>query len=92
MGHPIGDLDQILGAFANERPTFWRELKSPDPEQLIAMIVKKKGRQYLEDRRVVIVCWILDEKVHIEWCSEEDYPEICRRYAFMRTSRFDHRQ
>jgi hypothetical protein len=39
------------------------------------MIRQAKERLYPDDRRVVIVCGMRGENVHVEWCEEKDYPE-----------------
>jgi hypothetical protein len=39
------------------------------------MIRQAKEKLYPDDRRVVIVCGMRGENVHVEWREEKDYPE-----------------
>jgi hypothetical protein len=73
LGHPLDGYERALAAFETERPSLWRELKSRSAEDLIAFAEKEKMRLWSDDRRVILVCGILDGKVHVEWCYESDY-------------------
>jgi len=73
LGHPLDGYERALAAFETERPSLWRELKSRSAEDLIAFAEREKMCLWSDDRRVILVCGILDGKVHVEWCYESDY-------------------
>jgi hypothetical protein len=33
-------------------------------------------QRYPEDIRVIVVCGMRDDNVHVEWCNEKDYPQV----------------
>lgn len=57
----------VLQAFENSNPGFWSELRSSDPEGLIAELVTYKEQHYGHDNRQLVVCGIRGDKVHVEW-------------------------
>ena len=73
LGHRVDGYERALATFETERPSLWRELKSRSPEDLIAFAESEKMGLWSDDRRVILVCGILDGKVHVEWCYESDY-------------------
>jgi len=79
LGYGARGYDVLLDKFVESRPELWSELRSSDPQVLVAAAAEAKVRLYPDDRRVVLVCGIRDDRVHVEWCDSKDYPEAVRR-------------
>jgi len=75
LGHDVDGYQKILRRFIDSRPQLWFELQSSDPQVLIDAARQAKLRLYPGDRRIVLVCGIPNDRVHVEWCEEQDYPE-----------------
>ncbi len=78
LGHETDGYDKVLQNLVASRPALWSELRSSEPEALIESVRQTKMRLYPNDRRVVLVCGIPNERIHVEWCDERDYPEAVR--------------
>ena len=50
-----------------DNPALWNELKSNDVGQMIDELVNYKKCRYPNDRRRILVCGILDSKIHVQW-------------------------
>ena len=74
LGHDIRPYRELLKFFLRSNPNLWSELRSHDAESLIEILRCVKEKRYPMDRRVVIVCGMRGENVHVEWCEEKDYP------------------
>jgi hypothetical protein len=74
LGLDTQDYKGVLKAFLRSNPNLWSEFRSPNAETLIEMLRQAKEERFLADRRVIIVCGMREENVHVEWCKEEDYP------------------
>ena len=48
-------------------PALWNELKSNDIDAMIDELAKYKKTHYPDDRRRILVCGMVDDKVHVEW-------------------------
>ena len=70
--HPQPDYAQVLRAFTQSRPDLWDELTAREPDKLIEELVRYKNDRYPDDGRVVIVCGMREEKVHIEWVEPSE--------------------
>jgi hypothetical protein len=78
LGFGVDGYEVILRQFVESRPQLWSELRSSDPHVLIEAAYDAKLSLYAADRRVVLVCGIRDERVHVEWCEEQKYQEAVR--------------
>ena len=78
VGHANPGYMMILQAIEREEPELWLQLRSRDCESMIALICAEKLRLYPNDRRVVLVCGIPKERIHVEWCEEEDFTAASR--------------
>lgn len=67
LGYPEFEYEHLLEAFGAERPSFWQELKSNDPEYLISLAEKEKLYFWPDDRRVIVVCGMRAGNVRVEW-------------------------
>ena len=67
LGYPEFEYEYLLESFEAERPSFWQELKSNDPEYLISVAEKEKLRFWPHDRRVIVVCGMRAGNVRVEW-------------------------
>jgi len=74
LGHETEGYEKLLKVFLRSNPKLWSELTSPDPEKHIESMRQLKLLRYPADVRVIVVSGIIDEKVHVEWCAEKDYP------------------
>jgi hypothetical protein len=75
LGHNNKPYRQLFKVFLRSNPNLWSEFRSRDAEWLIEMIRQAKEKLYPDDRRVVIVCGMRGENIHVEWCEEKNYPE-----------------
>ena len=67
LGYPEFEYEYLLESFEAERPSFWQELKSNDPEYLISVAEKEKLKFWPHDRRVIVVCGMRNGNVRVEW-------------------------
>jgi hypothetical protein len=58
---------ELLRQFEASNRLLWQELKSDNPEALISELVAYKQLYYPADRRHLIVCGMVGDKVHVEW-------------------------
>jgi len=70
LGHDFQNYAQGLRELAQSRPSFWRELRSSDPEVLIEKVQKAKLASYPTDRRIVVLCASQEGRFRVEWCEE----------------------
>ena len=54
-------------AIEAENPALWNELKANDSDALIDELVQFKKAHYPDDRRRILVCGFVKDKVHVEW-------------------------
>ena len=78
LGYPLIGYELVLATLEVDRPSFWQELKARNAAELIALAETQKARLWSDDRRVILVCGIVDEKVHVEWCYESEY-EVAKK-------------
>lgn len=64
---PAKTYPSFLAELENVYPEFWRELKSKNPEEIIAGLVAYKEQHYLCDTRKIVTCSSFDQKVRVEW-------------------------
>jgi len=74
LGHTVAAYKDLLAVFLRSNPDLWSELRARNPEALIEIMRLAKEQRYSADRRVVVVCGMRGENVHVEWCDEKDYP------------------
>lgn len=71
-------------------PAFWNELRSRDAYALIEDARRLKLERHPHDRRVILLGALVDGRVRVEWCEEENYEaaaEIVRRKVENLTTR-----
>lgn len=73
LGHDSQAYRELLKVFLRSNPDLWSELRSSDAESLIEIMRQAKEQRYSRDRRVVVICGMREENVHVEWCEEKDY-------------------
>mgnify|MGYP001024854732 CR=1 FL=1 len=88
LGHEMAVYKELLAVFLRSNPDLWSELRSRDAEALIDIMRRVKEERYPTDRRVVVVCGMRDEKVHVEWCDEKDYPRAAELSKQILESRY----
>jgi hypothetical protein len=74
LGHDLSGFEELLKVYVRSKPNLWSELCSRDAEALIKMMRQAKEQCYAADHRVIVVCGMREQNVHIEWCTEQDYP------------------
>lgn len=57
----------MLSEFEASNPALWEELKSADPEELIAELAAYRERHHRNDQRYLVVCGMRGAEVHAEW-------------------------
>jgi hypothetical protein len=50
-----------------ENPELWNEFKSNDINAMIDELIRYKHEHYPDDRRRILICGMLDSKIHVEW-------------------------
>ena len=65
---------EVLKVFLRSNPNLWSELRSRNAETLIETLRQAREQHFSADRRVIVVCGMREESVHVEWCEEKDYP------------------
>jgi len=78
LGHRGDGYESVLRSIGRESQAFWSELRSSDPEVLIQAAQEAKLAKYPDDRRVILVCGIPDERIHVEWCEADDFPKAVK--------------
>ena len=76
LGHDTNAYKEILRVFLRSNASLWSEFRSRDAETLIETMRQAKELRYPADHRVVVVCGMREENVHVEWCEEKDYPRV----------------
>lgn len=61
------DYRPMLGEFEASNPSLWDELKSTDPDELIAELAAYRERHHRDDQRYLVICGMRGESVHAEW-------------------------
>ena len=61
------DYSEVLREFEESNARLWSELKSANAEALIAELAGYKQTHYAHDRRHLIKCGMVGDKVHVEW-------------------------
>ncbi len=75
LGHDMQTYKELFKVFLLSNPNLWSELRSRDAEALIETMRQAKEQFYPADRRVIVVCGMREDSVHVEWCEEKDYPQ-----------------
>jgi hypothetical protein len=88
LGHDMQAYRELLKVFLRSNPNLWSELRSRDAESLIKIMRQAKEQRYLSDRRVIVVCGMREENVHVEWCEEKDYPQASEQAKKRLDSKF----
>jgi len=52
-----------------ENPALWNEFKTSDIGAMIDELVRYKQTHYPDDRRRILTCGMLDDKVRVEWLN-----------------------
>jgi hypothetical protein len=58
----------LLEELEASNPKLWDEFKITDQEEIIESLVAFKKKHYPDDQRVIYICGMRDENVHVEWC------------------------
>ena len=75
LGYDMEAYQELLKVFLRSNANLWSELRSRDAEALIETMRQAKEQRYSADRRVIVVCGMREESVHVEWCEEKNYPQ-----------------
>ena len=67
LDHPRGGYRNVWETIEAGNPALWDELKSRDTDALIDELVRYKKAHYPDDRRRILTCGMVDEKVRVEW-------------------------
>jgi hypothetical protein len=82
LGHPKLSYDALIQRLQASNPDMWSEFHTRDCDAMIESIVARKRRLYPNDRRIVVVCGILEgPRLQVEWCEEDQFPEASRQVA-----------
>ena len=76
-----------------ENPALWNEFKSNEIDSMIDELVLYKKTHYPQDRRRILVCGMVDAKVHVEWLNPAapgvDSKWEMQLYSLVRTGQRD---
>ena len=64
---PSPNYRPLLRRFEASNPALWNELKSTDPEALVAGLTAYKRLHYPHDHRQIVVCGMRGDNVRVEW-------------------------
>jgi hypothetical protein len=67
LEHPRDGYRSVWEAIEAENPALWDEFRSNDIDALIDELVRYKKAHYPDDRRRILTCGMVDEKVRVEW-------------------------
>lgn len=67
---------QVLAVFKQERPNVMDDFIVKDVDELIELAVDFKKRQYPLDRRVILACGMVEDRVRVEWCDEKEMKRV----------------
>jgi hypothetical protein len=57
----------ILDRLEGSNPALWNEFITSDHEAILADLARYKEEHYPDDRRVIVVCGMREDNVHVEW-------------------------
>jgi hypothetical protein len=66
------DCESLLREFEKSRPKFWTELKTRNWEALVDDLISYKKQHYPTDNRIVVVCGMREDNIHIDWQHPEE--------------------
>ncbi len=69
MDHSREGCRNIWETIEAENPALWNEFKSNDIDAMIDELVQHKKSHFPDDRRRILVCGMVEEKVHVEWLN-----------------------
>jgi len=79
----------VWEAIEADNPELWNEFKSNDINAMIDELVQYKKTHFLDDKRRILLCGILDGKVRVEWLKAAapgvDTKWEMRLYGLVRT-------
>lgn len=67
LAHPRDNYRSAWETIEADNPTLWGEFKSNDVDAMIDELVEYKQQGFPDDRRRILVCGIIDSKIHVEW-------------------------
>lgn len=67
LAHARDGYRSVWETIEADNPPVWSEFKSSDVNAMIDELVRYKRTHYPDDRRRILVCGILDGKIHVEW-------------------------
>jgi hypothetical protein len=69
LDHPRDGYRNVWEAIEAENPALWDEFQSSDINALVDELVRYKKAHYPDDRRRILTCGMVDEKVRVEWLA-----------------------
>jgi hypothetical protein len=67
IDYPRDHYRKVWEAIEAENPAFWNEFKSNDINAMIDELAQYKKTHYPDDRRRILICGMVPDKVHVEW-------------------------
>ena len=67
LGRPRDGYGNLLGPIESRKPSVWNEFRSNDINALIDGLVQYKQTHFADDRRRILTCGMIDDKVRVEW-------------------------
>ncbi len=65
--HPRESYRNVWETIEPDNPDLWNEFVSTDTSQMIDEMVAYKNRHFPNDKRRILTCGIVDEKIRVEW-------------------------
>ena len=69
MDHAKEGCRNVWETIEAENPTLWNEFKTSDIDAMIDELMKYKKTHFPDDRRRILVCGMVKDKVHVEWLN-----------------------
>ena len=60
----------VLDRLEDSNPALWNEFITSDHEAILADLARYKEEHYPDDPRVIVMCEMREDNVHVEWTDQ----------------------
>jgi len=61
---------KVLDELEGSNPALWNEFKTSDHKEILADLTRYKEEYYPDDSRIIVVCGMRADNVHVEWADQ----------------------
>ena len=69
---PDAECMKMIRIFEQNNSSFWKEFKTANWKAMITDLIAYKKRRHSKDKRIVFVCGMREDNVHVEWMHPKD--------------------